>query len=81
LASFEESLTKLEEVVAQLERGDLSLEDAVRLFEEGSRLSVLCRQQLEEAESRVEILMKQRDGAMKREPFGEQAAAGAKSKD
>ncbi|HTW48315.1 MAG TPA: exodeoxyribonuclease VII small subunit [Acidobacteriaceae bacterium] len=81
MASFEESLTKLEEVVAQLERGDLSLEDAVRLFEEGSRLSVLCRQQLEEAESRVEILMKQRDGAMKREPFGEQAAAGAKSKD
>jgi exodeoxyribonuclease VII small subunit len=70
LPSFEESLTKLEEVVTQLERGDLSLDDAVRLFEEGSRLSVLCRQQLEEAEGRVEILMKQRDGAMKREPFG-----------
>jgi exodeoxyribonuclease VII small subunit len=76
LSSFEDSLTKLEAVVAQLERGDLSLDDAVRLFEEGSRLSVVCRQQLEEAEGKVEILMKQRDGALKREPFGEAAAKG-----
>ncbi|HTV16091.1 MAG TPA: exodeoxyribonuclease VII small subunit [Acidobacteriaceae bacterium] len=73
MPNFEESLTKLEGVVAQLERGDLSLEDAVRLFEEGTRLSALCKQQLEEAEGKVEILMKQRDGAMKREPFGETA--------
>lgn len=73
MPSFEDSLTKLEEVVAQLERGDLSLDDAVRLFEEGSRLSVLCRKQLEEAEGKVEILMKQRDGAMKREPFADVA--------
>ena len=80
MSSFEESLKKLEEVVAQLERGDLSLDDAVRLFEEGSRLSVLCRQQLEEAEGKVEILMKQRDGAMKREPFGE-TATGAKARE
>jgi exodeoxyribonuclease VII small subunit len=71
LASFEESLSKLEEVVGQLERGDLSLDEAVRLFEEGSRLSADCRRQLEEAEGRVEVLIKQRDGAMKREPFGE----------
>jgi exodeoxyribonuclease VII small subunit len=81
LASFEESLTKLEEIVAQLERGDLALEDAVRLFEEGSRLSVECRKQLEEAESRIEILMKQRDGAMKREPFGEPGAGGARARE
>jgi exodeoxyribonuclease VII small subunit len=71
LASFEETLTKLEEIVAQLERGDLSLEDSVRLFEEGSRLSADCRKQLEEAEGKVEMLVKQRDGSMKREPFGE----------
>lgn len=80
MPSFEDSLKKLEEVVAQLERGDLSLDDAVRLFEEGTRLSALCRQQLEEAEGKVEILMKQRDGAMKREPFGE-PAAGAKTRE
>ena len=70
MASFEESLTKLEEIVAQLERGDLSLEDSVRLFEEGTRLSTECRKQLEQAEGKVELLVKQRDGAMKREPFG-----------
>jgi len=69
LPSFEESLTRLEEIVAQLERGDLPLEDSVRLFEEGTRLSELCRKQLEEAEGKVEMLVKQRDGAMKREPF------------
>ena len=71
MASFEESLTKLEEIVAQLERGDLSLEDSVRMFEEGSRLSATCRKQLEEAEGKVEMLVKQRDGSVKREPFGE----------
>jgi len=69
LPSFEESLTRLEEIVAQLERGDLPLEESVRLFEEGTRLSELCRKQLEEAEGKVEMLVKQRDGAMKRQPF------------
>ena len=71
LASFEESLTKLEEIVAQLERGDLSLEDSVKLFEEGTHLSADCRKQLEEAEGKVETLVKQRDGSMKRQPFGQ----------
>jgi exodeoxyribonuclease VII small subunit len=69
LASFEESLTKLEEIVAQLERGDLALEKSVKLFEEGTRLSAECRKQLDEAEGKVEMLVKQRDGAMKREPL------------
>ena len=69
MPSFEESLTKLEEIVAQLERGDLTLEESVKLFEEGTRLSTACRQQLEEAEGKVETLVKQRDGSMKREPF------------
>ena len=71
MASFEESLTGLEEIVAKLERGDLSLEDSVRLFEEGTRLSAECRRQLEEAEGKVEMLVKQRDGSLKREPFGQ----------
>jgi exodeoxyribonuclease VII small subunit len=69
LANFEESLKKLEEIVGQLERGDLPLEDSVRLFEDGTRLSADCRKQLEEAEGKVEMLVKQRDGSMKREPF------------
>ena len=71
MANFEESLTKLEEIVAKLERGDLPLGDSIRLFEEGTQLSDVCRKQLEEAEGRVEQLVKQRDGAMKRERFGE----------
>ena len=71
MANFEESLTKLEEIVAKLERGDLPLEDSIRLFEEGTQLSDVCRRQLEEAEGKVEQLVKQRDGAMKRERFGE----------
>ncbi|HEX4311654.1 MAG TPA: exodeoxyribonuclease VII small subunit [Acidobacteriaceae bacterium] len=71
MASFEQSLTKLEDIVAQLERGDLSLEDSVKLFEDGTRLSTECRKQLEEAEGKVELLVKQRDGSMKREPFGQ----------
>lgn len=71
MANFEESLTKLEAIVAQLESGDLPLEDSVRLFEEGTRLSAECRRELEEAEGKVEMLVKQRGGAMKREPFGQ----------
>lgn len=69
MASFEESLKRLEELVSQLERGDLPLEEAIKIFEEGSRLSEECRKHLESAEGKVEILLKQRDGSMKREPF------------
>lgn len=71
MASFEESLTKLEEIVAQLERGDLALEESVRLFEEGTRLAAACRKHLEDAEGKVETLVKQRDGVMTCEPFTE----------
>lgn len=69
MQSFEESLKKLETIVAQMERGDISLEDSVKLFEEGSKLADQCKQQLAEAEGKVEVLIKQRNGAMKREPF------------
>jgi exodeoxyribonuclease VII small subunit len=69
VASFEESLKRLEEIVATLERGDLSLEESIKLFEEGSSLSADCRRHLDEADGKIEILIKQRDGSMKREPF------------
>jgi exodeoxyribonuclease VII small subunit len=69
LENFEQSLKKLETIVAQMERGDVSLEDSVKLFEEGTKLAEQCKQQLAEAEGKVEILIKQRNGAMKREPF------------
>lgn len=69
LENFEQSLKKLESIVAQMERGDVSLEDSVKLFEEGSKLADQCKQQLAEAEGKVEILIRQRNGSMKREPF------------
>ena len=69
MQNFEQSLKQLEAIVTQMERGDVSLEDSVKLFEEGTKLAEQCKQQLAEAEGKVEILIKQRNGAMKREPF------------
>ena len=66
---FEKSLARLEEVVSRLENPQLSLDDAMRLFEEGVALSRECQRQLEEAEGRVEILLKKADGKLTAEPF------------
>jgi exodeoxyribonuclease VII small subunit len=66
---FEKSLTRLEEVVKRLESTDLSLDDAMKLFEEGMKLSHECQKQLEEAEGRVEILLKKADGKIAAQPF------------
>jgi exodeoxyribonuclease VII small subunit len=66
---FERSLTRLEEVVRKLESPQLSLDDAMKLFEEGVALSRECQKQLEDAEGRVEILLKKADGKMAAEPF------------
>ncbi len=56
--NFEAGLQELERVVKELEKGDLPLERSLELFESGMRLSAQCKRQLEEAESRVEILLK-----------------------
>ena len=69
MPSFEESLKKLETIVDQLEKGDLSLEDSLKLFEEGVGLSAACKKEIDEAEGKVQILIKQRDGSLKTEPF------------
>ncbi len=69
MPSFEDSLKKLESIVDQLEKGDLSLEDSLKLFEEGVGLSSVCKKELEEAEGKVEMLIKRRDGSLKTEPF------------
>jgi exodeoxyribonuclease VII small subunit len=66
---FEKSLTRLEEVVRKLESPQLSLDEAMKLFEEGVELSRECQKQLEEAEGRVEILLKKSDGKLTTEPF------------
>jgi len=69
MANFEDSLKKLETIVAQLEQGDLALEDSLRLFEEGVSLSAACKQELDAAEGKVQMLVKQRDGSQKLESF------------
>jgi len=68
LPKFEECLQRLEHIVDQLEKGEIPLEQALKLFEEGMQLSNACRKELEEAEGKVEILLKQ-NGRLQAEPF------------
>jgi exodeoxyribonuclease VII small subunit len=64
MASFEERLTSLETVVERLERGDLTLEESVRLFEEGVHLSHACKLELEKAEGRIQVLVETSGGGV-----------------
>ena len=73
MPKFEDSLKQLEIIVGQLEQGDLPLEDSLKLFEEGMRLSAVCKEELDAAEGKVQILLKQRDGSMKTAPFPPQS--------
>jgi exodeoxyribonuclease VII small subunit len=69
VASFETSLDELEKVVKELEAGDLSLDRSLELFSRGIGLSDSCRKRLEEAETRVEMLIR-KEGVYQPEPFG-----------
>jgi exodeoxyribonuclease VII small subunit len=69
--SFEASLGELERIVEQLEAGDLPLEQSLELFERGVRLSRECQKRLDEAERKVEILLKDEDGSLRAVPFDE----------
>jgi exodeoxyribonuclease VII small subunit len=60
--SFEASLAELEKIVEQLESGDLPLEESLKLFENGVKLSRVCRDRLSAAERRIEVLMKDGNG-------------------
>ncbi|HWF07163.1 MAG TPA: exodeoxyribonuclease VII small subunit [Bryobacteraceae bacterium] len=68
VASFEASLEELEKVVKELETGDLPLDRSLELFSRGMQLSESCRKQLEEAETRVEMLVR-KEGVYQAEPF------------
>ena len=68
MPKFEESLQRLEKIVAELEKGDVALDHALELFDEGMKLSGACRKELEEAEGKVEILLK-RNGKLQPEAF------------
>lgn len=69
LKDFEGALRRLEEIVLKLEEGELSLEESVKLFEEGMEISRFCGKKLDDAERRVEILLKGTDGELSEEVF------------
>jgi exodeoxyribonuclease VII small subunit len=63
MAGFEDDLKKLESVVEKLERGELTLDQSVKLFEEGMKLSNACKEELDKAEGRIQVLVQGRRGA------------------
>jgi exodeoxyribonuclease VII small subunit len=68
VSAFETGLDELEKVVKELESGDLPLDRSLHLFSRGMQLSESCRKQLEEAETRVELLIR-KEGTYQPEPF------------
>ena len=71
MKDFESNLKQLEEIVVKLEGGDLTLDQSLELFEEGVKISRFCNAKLEEAERKVETLIKGADGALLEVPFAE----------
>lgn len=69
MAGFEDKLKSLEQVVEKLERGDLTLDESVKLFEEGVKLSDACKKELEAAEGKIQILVERSNGAVKTADF------------
>ena len=70
--TFEQQLSRLEEIVAALEKGDAPLADSLKLFEEGTKLIAACSKQLDQAEQQVVKLMKGADGAPVELPFADE---------
>ena len=68
MAKFEDCIDRLEKIVQELEKGEVPLEKSLTLFEEGMQLSASCRKELDDAEGKVEILLKQ-NGKIHAEPF------------
>ena len=66
---FEESMTRLEKTVEELERGDLTLDESLDRYEEGVKALRQCYEILRDAEKRVEILLKNEDGSLATAPF------------
>lgn len=62
--TFEEALKSLENVVAKLESGEIRLEESIRLFEEGMKLSSLCQKRLDDADRKIEVLLRKPGGVV-----------------
>jgi exodeoxyribonuclease VII small subunit len=67
--NFEQAIARLEKLVAEMESSELSLEDVLKRYEEGSRLVRFCGRKLEEAERKIELLSRKNDGSTEVTPF------------
>ena len=67
--NFETSMEELENIVKELESGDLSLEDAIKKFESGMKYSTYCNDMLDKTEKKISILLEDANGNIKEEPF------------
>jgi exodeoxyribonuclease VII small subunit len=79
--SFESSLEELERIVRELEQGELPLERSLELFEQGVKLSRECQDRLNQAERRIEVLMRDSQGRSVTRPFEAEAANGGNEED
>ena len=79
--SFEKALEDLEKIVEKLEKGGLSLSESLALFEKGVKLARFLRDELEKAEKKVELLLKDEKGEVKSEPFELEKEEGAASEE
>lgn len=71
---FEEALKRLEKIVEDLEEGNLSLDESLKRYEEGIKLSRFCTNKLEEVERKIEVLTKDKDGGFRKVPYEEKAS-------
>jgi len=79
--SFEKALEDLEKIVEKLEKGGLSLSESLALFEKGIKLARFLREELEKAEKKVSILLKDEEGKVKEEPFELEEAEASSEKE
>ncbi len=73
--TFEKALENLENIVEELEKGDLSLDSSLKKYEEGVGLARICQAQLEEAKKKIEVLTRKKDGKFSKEKFGSEEEA------
>lgn len=73
--NFEEAMDRLEEIVSELENGDVPLEKAIDLFQQGMKLSQVCGSKLEQVERKIEMIVEE-DGELRKKPFDTSESGG-----
>lgn len=74
--NFEEAMDRLEEIVSELENGDVPLEKAIDLFQQGMKLSQICSSKLEQVERKIEMIVEE-DGELRKKPFDTSESGGS----